>query len=194
VVETFLQGGLDAAGVEGGSFITARLQQSVVVGGQTVLPAPNQIILKTRIVAPGARPDTVQIGLTFDEVGMADGKYFDLKSNELVFTVTRRPSGLAGGLRPHDTRLRFTIVTDASPATSSAQTAPVPPTAAAPPPAAAPPAAAPPAPAPPDRQQQAEGRRKEVERQIACTQQAVRDYPRGGIELSQAIALCTRAK
>jgi hypothetical protein len=120
---------------------------------------------------------------------MLDGKYFDLKSNELVFTVTRRPSGLAGGFIPHDTRLRFTIVSDASNATPSGQPAPALPTASAPPPAAPPPA-----PAPLDRQQQAEERRKQAERQIACVQQATKEHPRGGLELAQAIAVCTKAK
>jgi hypothetical protein len=61
-----LSGRLYAINVEASQYIDVRLEQAVVVGGQTVLPANTHITLKIRIVGPGTRPDGVQIGLTTD--------------------------------------------------------------------------------------------------------------------------------
>jgi hypothetical protein len=110
VLETRLQGGLDGLKVEIGSTTTAILDQPFVADGQTVIPAPTMVFLKTRILGLGPRPDTLQIGLTTEEVQLAPGKFADLKSNELVFTVPNRATAQAPGIQ-FDTKLRFTIGT-----------------------------------------------------------------------------------
>ncbi len=127
VLDTRISGGLYAINVAAGQFIHVRLERALAVGGQTVLPANTHLTLKTRIVGPGTRPGPVQIGLTTDRANMPDGKYADVRSDELLFTVTKEPNALEGGGIPYDTKLRFTV------AAPEAPSAPVPPpTAAAP--------------------------------------------------------------
>lgn len=127
VLDTRISGGLYAINVAAGQFIDVRLERALAVSGQTVLPVNTHLTLKTRIVGPGTRPGTVQIGLTTDRANMPDGKYAEVKSDELLFTVTKEPNALEGGGIPYDTKLRFTV------AAPEAPSAPVPPpTAAAP--------------------------------------------------------------
>jgi hypothetical protein len=128
VLNTRLSGGLYATNVAAGQYIDVRLEQALAVGGQTVLPANTHLTLKTRIVGPGTRPGTVQIGLTTDRATMPDGKHADVKSDELLFTVTKEPNALEGGGIPFDTKLRFTVATPATPSAPAS-----PPTVAAPP-------------------------------------------------------------
>jgi hypothetical protein len=200
VVDATLIGGVFPAGVGQGVVVQARLDRPLVIGGQTVLPIPNVIDLKARILGPGARPDSVQIGFStyWAYSGMTGG--YELTSNELVFTVARRgpaPAGLGLGVPP-DTKLRFTLgSTASSPALAAGTSTATPPArpASAPPTSATPPAAAPPpSSGPQDRQQQAEERRRQTERRAACVQQAMKDHPRGGVELTQALTACAQAK
>jgi TPR repeat protein len=116
VLNTRLSGGLYAINVAAGQFIDVRLEQALAVGGQTVLPANSHITLKTRIVGPSTSPGTVQIGLTTDRAIMPDGKYADVKSDELIFTVTKEPKALEGGGIPFDAKLRFTVSAPSAPA------------------------------------------------------------------------------
>jgi TPR repeat protein len=121
VLDTRISGGLYAINVAAGQFIDVRIEQPLAVDGQTVLPANTHLTLKTRIVGPGTRPGTVQIGLTTDRANMPDGKYAEVKSDELLFTVTKEPNALEGGGIPYDTKLRFTVTAPEAPS------APVPP-------------------------------------------------------------------
>jgi hypothetical protein len=200
VLDTTLIGMIHPSAVEEGRgqgvVVHARLDRPLAVGGRTVLSIPTIVALKARIVGPGTRPNTVQIGFStyWAERNGSEGGY-ELKSDELVFTVARRgpaPPGL-NLFVPLDTKLRFTIGSSASSAapaagaataTPPARPAPAPPSAAAPPPASG----------PQDRQQQAEERRKQAERQAACVQQAMRDHPPGSAGNTQALIACTKAK
>jgi hypothetical protein len=200
VIEVRIQGSWDGFAIDSlannASIISAALDQPLVVGGRTVLEAPAAVVLKARTIGPGTRPDTVQIGLTTDEVSTTNlavtaGNYADLKSNELVFTVPYRRTAQNPGI-PFDTKLRFTIggtgtvvMPPAQPA--SASPAPAPPTTAGPPP---PPTGS----KPPDPQQQADEIRKQAERRKECALQAMKDNPRGGLELAQALGACAKTK
>jgi hypothetical protein len=194
VIEVRIQGSWDGFAIDSvannASKIGSGLDLPIVVGGKEVLHAPAGVILKGRIIGPGARPDTVQIGLTTDEVNVdAVGNYADLKSNELVFTVPYRANASNPGIRA-DTKLRFTIGGTGTVVTppgqpAPASSAPTPPTTADPPP---PPTGS----KPPDPQQQADEIRKQAERRKECAQQAMRDNPRGGLELAQALGACAK--
>ena len=183
------------------SIIPSGLTEPLVVGGQTVLPQYAGVILKGRIIGPselGARPDTVQIGLTTDEVNLDArdcrpcGKFGDLKSNELVFTVPYRSNANKPGLM-FDTILRFTFGASGTVEMPSAQTPAPGPRAPAPAPTAPTTTTTPP-PSTQSPQQQAEEARKRAERVQACVQQAIRDNPTGGLAMSQAVVACAQTK
>ena len=125
VIELTIQGSWDGAGVERleayGTVVPAMLDQALVVGGKEVLGAHSAAMLKGRIIGSGRRfdpiqnrPDTVQIAFTTDEINIdrADcrpcGKWADLKSNEVVFTVPYQSNANKPGVM-FDTRIRFTI-------------------------------------------------------------------------------------
>jgi hypothetical protein len=181
--------------LEKGIVVSARLDGPLVVGGQTVLVPPTLIFVRARLVGPGTRPNSVLIGLTTHWAQLnreAKQGGYELKSDEIVFTIAGRPPFPAGVsvTIPPDTRLRFTLgstASSAAPAAGSvpARPAPVPPTTAAPPPAT---------PGSPDPRQQADERRKQAERLVACQQQAIKDHPQGGLALVQALNACTQTK
>jgi hypothetical protein len=171
-----LVGSIDSSFAEVQRMGIAALDQPLVIGGHTLRGAT----LNTRLIGPGARPDTVQIGLTIDQIKVDDEKWADVKSNELVFTVTNRPATADGRVR-FDTILPFTFGTGGSVAVPTT----LPPQA---PPATVKPALpAPAAPSPAD----AAARAARVQ---ACVQKAIADHPAGGLELSQAIAACRQTK
>jgi hypothetical protein len=198
VLEVTLNGMISAVGarsehaLEAGIVVPARLDRPLVVGSQTVLAPPAIIFLRARIVGPGTGPNSVRIGLTthwvdWDRERKQGG--YELKSDEIVFTVARQAPAPAGlnTFVPPDTRVRFTLGSSASsaapapgasPATPAAKPTPVPPTASTP---------------PDPRQQQADERRKQAELQ-ACVKQAYTDHPRGGVGLMQALSACTQPK
>jgi hypothetical protein len=213
VIELRIQGSWDGAGVERleafGTVVPAMLDQPLIVGGKEVLGAHSAAMLKGRIIGTGRRfdpiqnrPDTVQIAFTTDEINIDRencrpcGKWADLKSNEVVFTVPYASNANRPGVM-FDTRIRFTIGASGTVEAPSAQTpggrrgaAPPAPTSAAPPPQT--PTA--PAPAAPNPQQVAEEARKRQERIQSCVQQAMRDNPTGGLGLSTAMAACAQTK
>jgi hypothetical protein len=129
VIEVKIQGSWDGLAIDrlanDGSIIPTNLQQAVVVGGKEILAQYSGVILKGRIIGSsviGARPATVQVGLTTDEVNVLPlGNYADLKSNELVFTVPYRGNANNLGIM-FDTRMRFTIGGSGSVDVSSTQT------------------------------------------------------------------------
>lgn len=133
VLDTRISGGLYAVNVAAGQFIDVRLERALAVGGQTLLPANTHITLKTRLIGPGARPGTVQIGLTTDRATMPDGKYGEVKSDELLFTVTKEPTALEGGGIPYDAKLRFTVAAPAQSVPAATPTAAAPSSVPAPP-------------------------------------------------------------
>ena len=104
VIELTIQGSWDGAAVERleafGRVVPAMLDQALVVGGKEILGAHSAAMLKGRIIGSDRRfdpiqnrPDTVQIAFTTDEINIDRvdcspcGKWADLKSNEVVFTV-----------------------------------------------------------------------------------------------------------
>jgi hypothetical protein len=138
VIELRIQGSWDGAGVERvdaiGSVVPAMLDQPLMVGGQEILGAHSAAFLKGRIVGAGARfdpiqnrPDTMQIAFTTDEINIDRpdcrpcGKWADLKSNEVVFTVPYQSNANRPGVM-FDTKLRFTIGGSGSVDVSSAPT------------------------------------------------------------------------
>jgi hypothetical protein len=193
-LETILNGQISPSAVERGLGqgvdVPARLERPLVVGGRTVLAPPTQIFVRARIVGPGTGPNSVLIGFTahWAQKNGDEGGY-ELKSDEIVFTVARQPPAPAGLnlFVPLDTKLRFTLGSTASSAAPAAGASAATPTAK---PTPAPPTAS----APPDPRQQAEERRKQAERLVVCQQQAVKDHPRGGVELAQALMACTLGK
>jgi hypothetical protein len=207
VVELTIQGSWDGSKIDSlssrGTFIPAMLDDPLVVGGTTILGAHSSVHLKGRVIGPGARPDTVQIGIAIDEVNIDAldcricGKYADLPSNELVLTVPYTSNANNPGLM-FNTKLRFTIGGTGSVDMSSAQTPAggrrggAPPISAAPP--QSPTAPAPTPPAASDPQQRAEEARQRADRIQACVQQAVRDNPTGGIAQTMAIGACAQTK
>ena len=202
VIELRLQGSWDGSKIENvannASIIPAMLDEALVVDGKTVLGAHSGAHLKGRIIGPGARPATVQIGFTTDEINIdapdcrVCGKYADLKTNELVFTVPYQSNAQNPGT-PLDLRLRFTVGGTGSVEAPSRQTPPQPGGRPVPPqPPPVPPTTVPPPTTAPTPQQQAEDARKRAERIQACVQQAIRDNPTGGLALSQAIAACSK--
>jgi len=199
IIELTIQGSWDGAAVDSlatrATFIPAMLDEPLVVGGKTVLGAHSGVHVKGRIIGPGARPDTVQIGMTTDEVNIdaldcrVCGKYADLPSNELVFTVPYKSNANNPGVM-FGTRLRFTIGVTGTVEMPSAQTAPSGQRGPASAPKTAPPPAPPSTPSP---QQQAEEARKQGERIQACMLQAMREHS-PGIEQAQAVAACAQIK
>jgi hypothetical protein len=191
--------------VENGALpIPAVLDRPLVVGGKTVLQGPASAFLKGRIVGASsrfeARPATVQIAFTIDEINIDApdcrpcGKWADLKSNEVVFTVPYTKTATNQGVM-FDTRIRFTIGASGIVEAPSTQTPASGRRGAAPPTSAAPPQTpAAPAPTAPDPQQRAEEARQRAARIQACVQQAIRDNPTGGLAVSQAIAACGQIK
>jgi hypothetical protein len=186
VLDTTLNAQISAVGaepaLEQGIVVPARLDRPLVVGGQTVLAPPTLIFLRARIIGPGPQPNSVRVGITTGLVqknGNEGG--YELKSDELVFTVASRapvPAGVSVTIPP-DTKLRFILGSNASSAAPVGGASPAPPAR----PAPVPPGAA----APPDPQRQ-------PERQAACAQQAFKEHPRGGVELTQALSACTQVK
>ncbi len=203
VVETTTTSQISAFPIETGDSFQVQLDRPIAVGGRMVVSAPQPIWLKGRIIGPGSQPNSVRIGLTTGLVpkGENEGGY-ELRSDELVFTLARTnpaPAGLSLYI-PLNTKLRFTIGSSASSAAPGAgasaaaptvRPAPVPPTASTPQ-AATPSAAA--RSEPPDPGRQLEEQRARVERQTACSQQAMKDHPQGGGELVQALVACAQAK
>jgi TPR repeat protein len=124
VLDTRISGGFYAVNVVAGQYIDVRLERALAVGGQTVLPANTHITLKTRVVGPGPRPGTVQIGLMTDRAAMPDGKSAEVKSDELLFTLTKEPNALEGGGIPFDAKLRFTVAEAAVPSAPASPPAP----------------------------------------------------------------------
>jgi len=173
-----LVGSIDSVFAELQRMGIAVLDQPLVIGGHTLRGAT----LNTRLIGPGARPDTVQIGLTIDQIKVDDEKWADVKSNELVFTVTNRPATFEGSIR-FDTILPFTFGTGGSVAVPTTLPPQAPPTTQKP----GPPAPAPAAPSAAD----AAARAGRVQ---ACVQKAIADHPAGGLELSRAISACAQTK
>jgi hypothetical protein len=209
VIELTIQGSWDGAGVErveaSGTVVPAMLDQPLVVGGKEVLGAHSAAMLKGRIIGSGPRfdpiqnrPDTMQIAFTTDEINIdrADcrpcGKWADLKSNEVVFTVPYQSNANRPGVM-FNTKLRFTIGGSGSVDVSSAQKPAPGRPAPAPVPASPTPTAPPPTTAPTP-QQQAEEARTRAERVQVCVQQAIRDNPIGGLAMSQAVAACAQTR
>jgi hypothetical protein len=194
VIEVRIQGSWDGIAIDAvandGQIIQSILDQPLVIGGKEILARYSGVFLKGRILGTsevGARPATVQIGLTTDEVTMGStGARADLKSNELVFTVPYRSNANNPGVM-FDTRMRFTIGGSGTVAMPSAQ---VP---ASPPPRTVPSPAAPTAP-PLSPQSQAEDAARRGERIQACMMKALKDYPSGGAAQAQAIAACAQTK
>jgi hypothetical protein len=200
VIEVRLQGTWDGSAIDSlatrGTFIPAMLDEPLIVDGKTVLGAHSGVHVKGRIIGRGARPDTVQIGLTIDEVNIdaidcrVCGKFADLPSNELVFTVPYQRTAQDQGI-PFDTRLRFTTGVYGAVEMPSTQTqtpsrpapAPVPPS----------PVPTPPPPTTASPQSLAEDARKRGERIQACLLQAMKDHPPGN-EQSQAMVACASIK
>lgn len=201
VIELRLQGSWDGSKIENvannASIIPAMLDEALVVNGTTVLGAHSGAHLKGRIIGPGARPNTVQIGFTTDEINIdapdcrVCGKYADVKTNELVFTVPYQSNAQNPGT-PLDLRLRFTVgatgSVDAPPGQPPSQPGGRPVAAQRPP---VPPTTAPPPTTP---QQQAEDARKSAERIQACMLQALKDHPAGSVEQIQAVTACAQTK
>jgi hypothetical protein len=205
VIELKIQGSWDGAAIDNvdnyGLPISAGLDKPVVVGGKTVVAAPAPVMLKGRIIGDSARfetrPETVQIAFTTDEINIDApdcrpcGKWADLKSNEVVFTVPYRRTATNQGVI-FDTRLRFTIGGSGSVDMSSAQTPPARTPGARPAPTAPPPATTPPA--TPSPQSQAEEAARRAERIQACVFQAMKALPSGSPAQAQAIAACAQIK
>ncbi len=198
VLETTIDGGVSALTVQQELPITTTLDKPLVINGQTVLQQFTKIFLRGRIIGPGSSPNSVQIGLTSDVTSKQPGQTggYELKSDELVFTVADRPPA-PNLMIPLNTKLRFTIGSSASTVVPSAGASPATPpgrpatvqqpTGAAPAPAAIPPATSG---SPPG----FEERQKQAERFVACRQQAIKDHPQGGVELVQALNACAQAK
>jgi hypothetical protein len=203
-IEVKLPGSWDGFAIDNPAnpVITANLQQPLVIGGKTVLQQYTNVTLKTRILGPsqiGERPERVQIGFTTDEVNIdapdcrVCGKWADLKSNEVVFTVPYLKTAQDQGL-PLETIVRFTIGGSGSVEMPSAQKPgpqptrtqpPARPAPTAPPPTAGPATAPPPSPAadPATRAQRVQ----------ACVIQAIKDHP-NPLEQGPAIAACAQIK
>jgi hypothetical protein len=116
VVDATITGIISPAAVERGRgqgvSVPGRLDRPLVVGGRTVLSAPSILMLRARIVGPGTQPNSVRIGFStyWAQKNGTEGGY-ELKSDEIVFTVARQapaPPGL-NAFVPLDTKVRFTI-------------------------------------------------------------------------------------
>jgi hypothetical protein len=190
VIEVRIQGSWDGFAIDrlanDGSIITTIMDKPLVVDGKEILPMYSGVVLKGRVLgssAIGARPATVQIGLTTDEVSVrSEANYADLKSNELVFTVPYRGNGTNPGIM-FDTRMRFTIGGSGTVQMPSAQT----PTTGAPRPQA------PAAPVPTAPSSRAEDPRQRANRVQACILEVMKKYP-AGTEQAQAIVACAQIK
>jgi hypothetical protein len=203
-IEVKLPGSWDGFAIDNPAnpVITANLQQPLVIGGKTVLQQYTNVTLKTRILGPsqiGERPERVQVGFTTDEVNIdapdcrVCGKWADLKSNELVFTVPYLKTPQDQGL-PLETRMRFTIGASGSVEMPSAQKPGSPPPRTQPPARAAPtvpPPSAGPATAPPS--SPAADPATRAQRVQACVIQAMKDHP-NPLEQGPAIAACAQIK
>jgi hypothetical protein len=200
VIEVRIQGTWDGSAIDSlatrGTFIPAMLDEPLIVNRKTVLGAHSGVHVKGRIIGRGARADTVQIGLTIDEVNIdaidcrVCGKYADLPSNELVFTVPYQRTAQDQGI-PFDTKLRFTTGVNGTVEMPSTQTQT--PSRPAPVPAPTSPTPTPPPPTTPSPQSLAEDARKRGERIQACLLQAAKDHPPGN-EQAQAMVACASIK
>ncbi len=111
VVDVTLMATVWAEAAAAGQKFRATLTHPVQSNGKDLIPPRSMILLKARVVGPGPKPNTVQIGLSLDSFETVDAKTFSLASNEIVYTLAAHRGLYVAGFEqaiPQMSKLSFT--------------------------------------------------------------------------------------
>ncbi len=112
ILHTSLHLPINAISIDRNMVANTRLDEAISVGGQPLFLAGTYIFLKARVIGPGPRPGSIQVGLSTDwAMAQPDNHKVQISSDELVFTIARQGAVGAGVnlVIPAGTKLDFTI-------------------------------------------------------------------------------------
>ena len=111
VLDVTLMATVWAEVVAPGRKFSATLDHPVQSNGKDLIPPHSLILVKARVVGPGPKPNTVQIGVSLDSFQTVEAKTFSLASNEIVYTLAAHRGLYVAGFQeaiPQMSKLSFT--------------------------------------------------------------------------------------